>query len=92
MEEDFYFSKKQLARGLLIPVSLGGMMPQRGVVAVAKINGEWKRYTECVPKGRKPLSNYDDLVLIGSGKDVEIQHEQLSDEEISKLIKEMKQH
>jgi hypothetical protein len=32
---------------------------------------------EFVPRGRKPLSNHDDIVLIGSGKDVEIAREQL---------------
>ena len=90
MEEDFYLSKKQLARSLMMPMGLGGMMTERGVVSIANINGQWKRYTECVPKGKKPLSNYDDLILIGSGKDVEIKHEQLSGEEITNLLIEMK--
>lgn len=89
MEEDFYFSKKQFIRGLMMPKSIGGLMMKRGDVSLAKIDGEWKRYTECVPRGRKSLSNYDDLVLIGSGKDVEIEREQLSTEEIEKLVIEM---
>jgi hypothetical protein len=86
MEEDFYFSKKQFIRGLMMPKNIGGLIMKRGDVSLAKINGVWKKYTESVPRGRKPLSNHDDLVLIGSGKDVEIEREQLSQEQIGTLI------
>jgi hypothetical protein len=90
MEEDFYFSKKQFIKGLMMPKSIGSLMMRRGDVSLAKINGVWKKYTESVPRGRKPLSNHDDLVLIGSGKDVEIEREQLSQEQIDTLIIGMK--
>ncbi|MDP4087469.1 MAG: hypothetical protein Q8934_23170 [Bacillota bacterium] len=86
MEEDFYFSKKQFIRDLMMPKRIGGLMMKRGDVSLAKINGVWKKYTESVPKGRKPLSSNNDLVLIGSGKDVEIEREQLSQEQIKSLI------
>jgi hypothetical protein len=86
MEEDFYFSKKQFIKGLMMPKSIGGLMMKRGDASLAKINGVWKKYTESVPRGRKPFSKHDDLVLIGSGKDVEIKLEQLSQEQIGSLI------
>jgi len=86
MEEDFYFSKKHFLSGLMLPKSIDGLMMKRGDVSLAKINGVWKKYTESVPRGRKPLSNHDDLVLIGSGKDVEIEREQLSPDQIETLI------
>ncbi|MCH6265436.1 MULTISPECIES: hypothetical protein [Neobacillus] len=89
MEEDFYFSKKQFIKGLKMPKSIDGLMMKRGDVSLAKINGEWKKYTESVPRGRKPLSNHDDLVLIGYGNDVEIEREKLSQEQIENLIIEM---
>ncbi|MEH7336096.1 hypothetical protein V7161_26055, partial [Neobacillus drentensis] len=78
MEEDFYFSKNQFIRGLRMPKSIGGLVMKRGDVSLAKINGVWKKYTESVPRGRKPLSNNEDLIFIGSGKNVEIIREQLS--------------
>ena len=87
MEEDFYFSKKQFISGLMMPKSIDGLMMKRGDVSLAKINGEWKKYTESVPRGRKPISNHDDLVLIGSGKDIEIDREQLSQKQIDALIR-----
>lgn len=90
MEEDFYFSKKQFIKGLMMPKSIGSLMMKRGDVSLAKINGVWKKYTESVPRGRKPLSNHDDIVLIGSGKDVEIEREQLTQEQIDTLIIGMK--
>ena len=86
MEEDFYFSKKQFIKGLRMPKSIDGIPMKRGDLSVAKIDGVWKKYTESVPRGRKPLSNHDDLVLVGSGKDVEIVREQLSQEQIENLI------
>ncbi|MEH7419319.1 hypothetical protein V7266_29250 [Neobacillus drentensis] len=86
MEEDFYFSNKQFIKGLKMPKSIDGLMMKRGDVSLAKINGEWKKYTESVPKGRKPISSYDDFVLIGSGKDIEIDREQLSQNQIDSLI------
>ncbi|QIZ08211.1 hypothetical protein HFZ78_16970 [Priestia megaterium] len=90
MEEDFYFSKKQFIRGLLMPKSIGGLMMKRCDVSLAKINNVWEKYTESVPRGRKPLSKHDDLVLIGCGKDVEIEREQLSQQQIETLIIGMK--
>ena len=90
MEEDFYFSKKEFIKGLMMPKSIGSLMMKRGDLSLAKINGVWKKYTESVPRGRKPLSNHDDIVLIGSGKDVEIEREQLSQEQIDTLIIGMK--
>jgi hypothetical protein len=86
MEEDFYFSNKQFIRGLMMPKSIDGLMMKRGDISIAKIDGVWKKYTESVPRGRKPFSGHDDLVLIGSGKDVEIVREQLSQEQIENLI------
>lgn len=86
MEEDFYFSNKQFIKGLMMPKSIDGLMMKRGDVSLAKINGEWKKYTESVPRGRKPISSHDDLVLIGSGKDIEIDREQLSQKQIDFLI------
>lgn len=74
----------------MLPKSIGSLMMKRGDVSLAKINGVWEKYTESVPRGRKPLSNHDDLVLIGSGKDVEIEREQLSQEQIETLIIGMK--
>jgi hypothetical protein len=88
MEEDFYFSKKQFIKGLKMPKNIGGLMMRRGDISLAKIDGVWKKYTESVPRGRKPLSSHDDLVLIGSGKDVEIIREQLLQEQIEELVKE----
>jgi hypothetical protein len=88
MEEEFYFSKKQFISGLMMPKSIGGLMMKRGDVSLAKINGVWEKYTESVPRGRKPLSSHDDFVLIGSGKNVEIVREQLLKEQIEELIKE----
>ncbi|MBV7505007.1 hypothetical protein KW850_07020 [Bacillus sp. sid0103] len=90
MEEDFYFSKKQFISGLMMPKSIGGLTMKRGDVSLAKINDVWEKYTESVPRGRKPLSNHDDLVWIGGGKDVEIEREQLSQEQIETLIIGMK--
>lgn len=90
MEEEFYFSKKQFISGLMLPKNIGGLMMKRGDVSLAKINGVWEKYTESVPRGRKPLSNHDDLVLIGCGKDVEIERQQLSQEQIETLIIGMK--
>ncbi|MEH7545402.1 MULTISPECIES: hypothetical protein [Bacillaceae] len=87
MEEDFYFSNKQFIKGLMMPKSIDGLMMKRGDVSLAKINGEWKKYTESVPRGRKPISSHDDLVLIGSGKDIEIDREQLSQKQIDALIR-----
>ncbi|PFN75998.1 hypothetical protein COJ85_33070 [Bacillus sp. AFS076308] len=87
MEEDFYFSNKQFIKGLMMPKSIDGLMMKRGDVSLAKINGEWKKYTESVPRGRKPISSHDDLVLIGSGKDIEIDREQLSQKQIDFLIR-----
>ncbi|TWE01765.1 hypothetical protein FB550_105133 [Neobacillus bataviensis] len=87
MEEDFYFSNKQFIKGLMMPKSIDGLMMKRGDVSLAKINGEWKKYTESVPRGRKPISSHDDLVLIGSGKDIEIDREQLSRKQIDALIR-----
>ena len=87
MEEDFYFSNKQFIKGLMMPKSIDGLMMKRGDVSLAKINGEWKKYTESVPRGRKPISSHDDLVLIGSGKDIEIDREQLSQKQIDYLIR-----
>ncbi|WP_223593778.1 hypothetical protein [Neobacillus bataviensis] len=86
MEEDFYFSKNQFIRGLMMPKSIGGLVMKRGDVSLAKINGVWKKYTESVPRGRKPLSNNEDLIFIGSGKNVEIIREQLSQKQIENLI------
>ncbi|MEH7082240.1 hypothetical protein V7139_05840 [Neobacillus drentensis] len=86
MDEDFYFSNKQFIKGLKLPKSIDGLLMKRGDLSIAKIDGVWKEYTESVPRGRKPLSNHDDLVLIGSGKDVEIAREQLSQEQIENLI------
>lgn len=86
MEEDFYFSKTQFIKGLRMPKSIDGVQMKRGDLSVAKIDGVWKKYTESVPRGRKPFSSYDDLVLIGSGNDVEIVREQLSQEQIDNLI------
>jgi hypothetical protein len=43
---------------------------------------------EFVSRGRKPLSNHNDIVLIGSGKDVEIAREQLLQEQLEVLVKE----
>jgi hypothetical protein len=88
MEEDFYFSKKQFVKGLMMPKNIDGLMMRRGDISLAKVDGVWKKYTESVPRGRKPLSSYDDVVLIGSGKDVEIVREQLLQEQIEELIKE----
>ncbi|WP_163103457.1 hypothetical protein [Peribacillus alkalitolerans] len=90
MEEDFYFSKKQCISGLMMPKSIAGLIMKRGDVSLAKINGVWEKYTESVPRGRKPLSNHDDLVWIGGGRDVEIERKQLSQEQIEALIIEMK--
>ena len=90
MEEDFYFSKKQFINGLMMPKSIDGLMMRRGDVSLAKINGVWEKFTESVPRGRKPLSNHDDLVLIGCGIDVEIEREQLTHEQIETLIIGMK--
>lgn len=87
MEEDFYFSKKQFISGLKMPKTIGALTMKRGDVSVAKIDGTWKKYTESVPRGRKPLSKQDDIVLIGSGKDVEIEREELTPEQIEQLIK-----
>ncbi|MFP5114176.1 hypothetical protein ACSU64_17595 [Bacillaceae bacterium C204] len=86
MEEDFYFSKKHFIKGLRMPRSIDGLLMKRGDLSVAKIDGVWKKYTESVPRGRKPLSSHDDLVLIGSGKDVEIVRKHLSQEQIENLI------
>jgi hypothetical protein len=88
MEEDFYFSKRQFIKGLMMPKNIGGLQMRRGDISLAKIDGVWKKYTESVPRGRKPFSNHDDLVLIGSGKDVEIIREQLLQEQIEELVKE----
>jgi hypothetical protein len=88
MEEDFYFSHKQFIKGLMMPKSIDGLRMKRGDVSLAKINGEWKRYTESVPRGRKPFSSHDDFILIGSGIDIEINREQLSQEQIDFLINE----
>jgi hypothetical protein len=88
MEEDFYFSKKQFVKGLMMPKNIDGLMMRRGDISLAKVDGVWKKYTESVPRGRKPLSSYDDVVLIGSGKDVEIVREELLQEQIEELIKE----
>ena len=71
-----------------MPKSIDGLMMKRGDVSLAKINGEWKKYTESVPRGRKPISSHDDLVLIGSGKDIEIDREQLSQKQIDYLEKQ----
>ncbi|MCM3728242.1 hypothetical protein M3226_21560 [Neobacillus cucumis] len=86
MEEDFYFSNKQFIKGLKMPKSIDGLLMKRGDVSLAKIDGEWKKYTESVPRGRKPISSHDDLVLIGSGKDIEIDREELSQKQIDFLI------
>jgi hypothetical protein len=32
---------------------------------INKFNG--KVYTECIDAGKKPISNFDDLVLLGTG-------------------------
>jgi hypothetical protein len=88
MEEDFYFSKKQFVKGLMMPKNIGGLIMRRGDISLAKVDGVWKKYTESVPRGRKPLSGYDDVVLIGSGKNVEIVREELLQEQIEELIKE----
>ncbi|MFL6561285.1 MAG: hypothetical protein ACJ8MO_34910, partial [Bacillus sp. (in: firmicutes)] len=72
--------------GLMMPKSIDGLLMKRGDLSVAKIDGVWKEYTESVPRGRKPLSSHDDFILIGSGKDVEIVREQLSQEQIENLI------
>ncbi|MGG3467062.1 hypothetical protein ABES02_05920 [Neobacillus pocheonensis] len=86
MIEDFYFSKKQFISGLMLPKNISGLSMKRGDVSFAKIDGMWKKYTESVPRGRKPLSKNDDIVLIGSGKDIEIKREELSQEQIENLI------
>jgi hypothetical protein len=88
MEEDFYFSKKQFVKVLMMPKDIGGLMMRRGDVSLAKIDGVWKKFTESVPKGRKPFSSHDDLVFMGSGKNVEIVREHLLQEQIEELIKE----
>jgi hypothetical protein len=88
MEEDFYFSKKQFVKVLMMPKNIDGLMMRRGDISLARIDGVWKKYTESVPRGRKPLSSHDDFVLIGSGKNVEIVREQLLKEQIEELIKE----
>lgn len=71
-----------------MPKNIGGLMMRRGDISLAKIDGVWKKFTEFVPRGRKPLSSHDDVVLIGSGKNVEISREQLLKEQIEELIRE----
>jgi transposase-like protein len=46
------------------------------------------KYIRKSPKGRKPFSSHDDLVFMGSGKNVEIVREHLLQEQIEELIKE----
>lgn len=88
MEEDFYFSKKQFVNGLMMPKNIDGLVMRRGDISLAKLDGVWKKFTESVPRGRKPLSIHDDLVLIGSGNNVEIVREHLLKEQIEEITKE----
>jgi hypothetical protein len=46
----------------------------------SKNDGVWKNFAESVPGGRKPLSNYDDLVLKVAEKNLRL-NEQFSTEE-----------
>jgi hypothetical protein len=57
--KDFYFSAKH-QRHLF---KMSGM--NIGRIEITKFNG--KIYTECTDAGMKPISNFDDLVLLGTG-------------------------
>jgi hypothetical protein len=56
---DFYFSK-QAYDALFSPFD-------DFCTLKAKINGKWIRYTEQIEHGNKPLSEWEDLLFIGSG-------------------------
>jgi hypothetical protein len=61
--KDFYFSAKQ-HRHLSKVSGMRTAIIDRPT-PISKFNGEV--YTECIDTGKNPTSNFDDLVLLGTG-------------------------
>ncbi|MEH7459377.1 hypothetical protein V7183_19830 [Bacillus sp. JJ1127] len=81
-EYDFYYSDKMFALGFL---SSGGR------INVVNIGGELKRYSEMVFKGEKPMSNWDDLIFVGTAPQKEIKEEALTEKEMMQFAVYMRE-
>lgn len=81
-EYDFYYSDKIFALGFL---------SREGRFNVVNIDGKWKRYSEMVIKGEKPISNWEDMILVGTAPQGQVKEEYLTTEEIMEFAVYMRE-
>ncbi|PGL82596.1 hypothetical protein CN931_14415 [Bacillus sp. AFS054943] len=82
VEHDFYYSDKMFALSFL---------SKEGRFNVVNIDGEWKRYSEMVIKGEKPMSKWDDMIYIGTALQGEIKEERLTTAEMMEFAVYMRE-